>query len=84
MTWLEPGKSMNCGQESESCERMVAMWMDYGLLDFFSKKRLEKRIPDDNTIKNFHRVLKALQVFRTLWKIQNQNSLAKGVGKKHS
>ena len=37
--------------------------MDYGLLDFFSKKRLEKRIPDDNTIKNFHRVLKALQVF---------------------
>lgn len=43
------------------------------------KKRLEKRIPDDNTIKNFHRVLKALHVFRTLWKIQNQNSLAKGL-----
>lgn len=58
--------------------------MNYGLLDFFSKKRLEKRIPDDNTIKNFHRVLKAFQVFRTLWKIQNLNSLAKGAVKKHS
>ena len=84
MTWLEPGKSMNCGQESESWECMVAVWMNYGLLDFFSKKRLEKRIPDDNTIKNFHRVLKAFQVFRTLWKFKNLNSLAKGAVKKHS
>lgn len=58
---------------------MDGLW----IIAFFSKKRLEKRIPDDNTIKNFHRVLKALQIFRTLWKIQNQNSLAKRVGKKH-
>lgn len=46
------------------------------------KKSLEKRIPDGNTIKNFHRVLKALHVFRTL---ENPKSelFGKRVGKKH-